>query len=127
MFGKVNVAYIGIGVPSPNGVLYRSSIINSREIADLQQQGAVGDIALRFFNAEGQPIHSDLDERVIGISLQQLKQCDRVVGVAGGASKRDVVYAVLKSKLINILITDHLLAAALLETQPNSAAPFIRE
>jgi len=121
-FQKITVAYVGIGMPSPEGVLYRSSIVSKDELADLTQRGAVGDIALRFIDAQGQLIRSDLDERVVGISVDQLKRIDRVVGVAGGASKRDVVYATLTGKLINVLITDQLLAAALLEMQPYMAA-----
>ncbi len=118
MFNKINIAYVGIGMPSAEGILYRSAIVSSSEIADLRGQGAVGDIALRFINVEGELIRSDLDERVVGIRLEQLKAIGQVVAVAGGQSKRDVVYAALTGKLINVLITDHLLAATLLEFQP---------
>lgn len=115
LFSKINVAYVGIGVPTPDAMLYKSSIISTSEITALQRHGALGDIALRFFDRQGQSIHSDLDERVVGITLEQLGKIDRVVGVAGGPNKREVVNAALMGGLIDVLITDQLLAASLLD------------
>jgi DNA-binding transcriptional regulator LsrR (DeoR family) len=77
--------------------------------------GAVGDICLRFFDAQGNIIHSDIDERVIGITLEQLKKIDRVVGVTGGPVKEAAIRAALLGKFINVLVTDHLSAKKLLE------------
>ncbi|MBZ0308383.1 MAG: sugar-binding transcriptional regulator, partial [Anaerolineae bacterium] len=112
----VTVAYIGIGVPSPNSVVMRDgSIITQAELDDLLAKGAVGDIALRFFDAHGQPIASNVDDRVIGITLTQLQRIDRVVGVTGGPQKETVVRGSLEGQLIDVLITDQMLAARLLE------------
>jgi len=112
----INVAYVGIGAPTPTSVLMRDgSIMSQDELNDLLTKGAVGDIALRFFDANGQPIHSELDERVIGITLEQLKQIERVVGVAGGPEKDAVIRGALLGGFINVLITDHVTAMRLLE------------
>ena len=51
-------------------------------------------------------IHSDVDDRVIGITLDELKKIDRVVGVTGGPQKEKVIRAALIGKLINVIITD---------------------
>jgi DNA-binding transcriptional regulator LsrR (DeoR family) len=123
LFNKINVAYVGIGAPTPDALLFRSSIISDSEINELRQKGAVGDIALRFFDARGQPVYSDLDERVVGIRLDELTGIERVIAVAGGPNKRDVVHAALSGSLIDVLITDHVLAASLLETRTQTANP----
>ncbi len=120
LFPKISTAYVGIGAPAPDTVLMRdASIIHPEELAGLLAQGAVGDIALRFFDAFGQPVHSELDERVIGISLQELKKIDRVVGVAGGPDKEAAIYGALRGGLIDVLVTDHITAARLVEDVPS--------
>ncbi|HMD90727.1 MAG TPA: sugar-binding transcriptional regulator [Anaerolineaceae bacterium] len=116
-FPKLTTAIVGIGSPTPDSVVMRDgSIINRVELDDLLKRGAVGDIALRFFDAYGQPVESDVNDRVIGISLQQLSRVERVVGVGGGPNKFSVIRAALRGRLINTLITDHATARQLLES-----------
>jgi DNA-binding transcriptional regulator LsrR (DeoR family) len=123
LFSQINVAYVGIGVPTRDSVVMRDGAIMSQADLDaLLQKGAVGDIALRYFDIEGQPVVSELDARVIGISLEQLKKIPRVVGVAGGSQKHEVVYAALKGGLIDVLITDEHTARFVLEKAPASLA-----
>ena len=107
LFSKINVAYVGIGAPTGDSVMMKDGAIMSQADLDaLLQKGAVGDIALRFFDIDGQPVITDLDSRVIGISLDQLKKIPRVVGVAGGPQKHQVVRGALKGGFIDVLITD---------------------
>jgi len=107
LFSKINVAYVGIGAPTGDSVMMKDGAIMSQADLDaLLQKGAVGDIALRFFDINGQPVITDLDSRVIGISLDQLKKIPRVVGVAGGPQKHQVVAGALKGGFIDVLITD---------------------
>jgi len=106
-FARINVAYVGVGAPTPDSVVMRGARIMSQEdVSLLKAKGAVGDIALRFFDCLGQPIISELDERVIGISLEQLKKVDHVIGVTGGPQKHDVVLGAVSGGLIDVLITD---------------------
>ncbi|MDT8898700.1 sugar-binding transcriptional regulator [Thermanaerothrix sp. 4228-RoL] len=114
LFSQINVAYVGIGAPTPDSVIMRDgSILSWDMLDDLLKKGAVGDIALRFFDAWGQAIISEVDQRVIGITLEQLRQIKRVVGVAGGPQKIDVIRGALRGRLINVLITDHITASQL--------------
>lgn len=114
-FSKINTAYVGIGVPSPESVVMQArSIISQEERQALLDKGAVGDIALRFFDRAGHAIQSDLDDRVIGVTLEQLRQIDRVVGVSGGPQKDEVILATLRGRLITVLVTDQWLATRLL-------------
>jgi DNA-binding transcriptional regulator LsrR (DeoR family) len=75
----------------------------------------VGDIALRFFDAAGAPVRSSLDERILGITAEQLHKAPRVVAVAGGPEKTDAIRAALKSEMIDVLITDQETAESLAE------------
>jgi DNA-binding transcriptional regulator LsrR (DeoR family) len=75
----------------------------------------VGDIALRFFDQIGCPVQSEIDNRVIGITFEQLKCTPRVVGIAGGPEKFQAIRGALRGKLINVLITDSVNAEKLLQ------------
>jgi DNA-binding transcriptional regulator LsrR (DeoR family) len=107
LFSQINVAYVGIGAPTKDSVVMRDGAIMSQADLDaLLRNGAVGDIVLRYFDIEGQPVITELDARVIGISLEQLKKIPHVVGVAGGPQKHEVVWAALKGGFVDVLITD---------------------
>jgi len=111
-----NLAFMGIGAPRPDSILCRqSTIVSWPEIAELQKQGAVGDINLRYYDDQGFPIASDLDSRVIGLTLDEIRKIERVVGVAGGSEKFAAVRAALKRNIVDILVTDHVTARRLLE------------
>jgi DNA-binding transcriptional regulator LsrR (DeoR family) len=115
-FEKIDVAFVGVGTPTPDSVVMRDgTILTQAQLDSLLQQGAVGDICLRFFDEQGNIIHSEIDERVLGITLEQTRKIDRVVGVTGGPYKDRAIRAALLGKLVNVLITDHLSAKKLLK------------
>jgi DNA-binding transcriptional regulator LsrR (DeoR family) len=117
MFNKLDAAFVGIGAPTLNSVMMRDgSIIIQSEMDDLLKKGAVGDIALRFFDAKGQPVQSDVDQRVIGIKLEELTKVKRVVGVAGGPEKLAAIRGAVSGDLVDVLITDSITAAQLLQS-----------
>jgi DNA-binding transcriptional regulator LsrR (DeoR family) len=118
LFERLDVALVGIGSMEPSRLLAISGNIFSREErAELQRLGAVGDICFRFYNADGKPITSPLMKRVIGIDLVKLRDCKRVVGVAGGPQKMQAILGALRGGLIDVLITDQRTAEALSDAQ----------
>jgi DNA-binding transcriptional regulator LsrR (DeoR family) len=111
----VTLALVGIGALEPSGLLESSgNIFSAQELAGLGEQGAVGDICLRFYDAAGARVDSDVDRRVIGVTLEQLRDVDRCVGIAGGARKFEAIRGALRGGWINVLITDHATAERLL-------------
>lgn len=115
LFGEVTIALVGIGTVEPSGLLASSgNIYSPAELAMLQSAGAVGDVCLHFFDGEGKPVETPLDERVIGMSLEQLRHAKRAVGIAGGKRKLAAIRGALLGKWINVLITDRATAEGLL-------------
>jgi DNA-binding transcriptional regulator LsrR (DeoR family) len=111
----VTLALVGIGALEPSSLLQSSgNIFSAPELEALGERGAVGDICLRFFDAEGNRVESDVDRRVIGVTLEQLRDVDRSVGIAGGERKYDAIHGALKGGWINVLITDSSTAERLL-------------
>ena len=100
---------------TPSKMLANSGNAFTRaELDDLAERGAVGDMGLRFFNAHGEPVITPLNERVIGITLEEVKAAKRVVAVAGGARKISAIEAALAGGYVDVLITDHRTAERLL-------------
>jgi DNA-binding transcriptional regulator LsrR (DeoR family) len=114
LFDQVTLALVGIGAVEPSLLLAKSgNIFSPEELGLLRQQGAVGDILLRFFDQHGRLVESPLNKLVISMSLEQLCKVDRVIGVAGGKRKCAAILGALRGGWINILITDHFTAACL--------------
>jgi DNA-binding transcriptional regulator LsrR (DeoR family) len=111
-----NVMLLGIGAPRRDSLLVRKgSIVSWSKLAALIKRGAVGDINLHYFDAQGRRIVSELDERVIGLSFEEITEIELVVGVAGGAAKHDAIRAALTGKLVDVLVTDHVTAQNLVK------------
>ncbi len=119
-FARTTMALVGVGAVGPSKLLADSgNVFTAAELTELAKLGAVGDICLHFFNANGHAIHSSLEERVIGITLDQLRDVRRVVAVAGGARKVAALRGALRGAFIDVLITDRFTAAKLVDdTEP---------
>jgi DNA-binding transcriptional regulator LsrR (DeoR family) len=119
---EVTLALVGIGSLEPSTLLQSSgNIFSDKELEMLGKRGAVGDVCLRLFDAEGAPIDSEVDQRVIGVTLAQLARADRSVGVAGGPRKYEAIRAALRGRWVNVLITDHVTADRLIADRPTPA------
>jgi DNA-binding transcriptional regulator LsrR (DeoR family) len=110
-----DIALVGIGVPAADSVVMQAGALVEGEVRQLKVQHAVGDIALRFFDQDGLPIQHEINDRIIGLDLDQIKGIPRVIGVAGGAKKLHVIRAALRGKFISVLVTDDWIAANLLD------------
>jgi DNA-binding transcriptional regulator LsrR (DeoR family) len=116
MFKSITVALVGIGAVTPSKMLAASgNVFSAKELKSLSDRGAVGDICLRFFDANGAPVVTPLNERVIAIELAELKRVDRVVGIAGGRRKFAAIRGALRGRRINVLITDRSTAERLVK------------
>jgi DNA-binding transcriptional regulator LsrR (DeoR family) len=114
LWGKLTEALVGIGSLEPSPLLQRSgNAMAEAEQAELRTLGAVGDVCFRYFDEEGKPVPSPLDQRLIGITPEELMQVPRRIGVAGGDRKFSAIRAALRGKWINVLITDLAMAQRL--------------
>jgi DNA-binding transcriptional regulator LsrR (DeoR family) len=117
MAASADIALVGIGCPAPDSVIHTNKVFTEGEIDRLLAKGAVGDIGLRFFDQEGNAVSDEINHRILGLELEQLKRIRRVIGVSGGSEKVPVLRAALRGKLINVLVTDDRTARALLQDE----------
>lgn len=113
---KLDIALMGIGSSTlQSTVKMIAEFIKNEELERIREKGAVADICNIFIDAEGSGEGFESNERVVGITLEDLKKTPVRIGVAGHMSKLEAIHGVVKTKIINILITDVNVAKALVE------------
>jgi DNA-binding transcriptional regulator LsrR (DeoR family) len=115
---EADIALVGLGAPTPYSIVLRTGTILSKEdLERLQELGAVGDIALRYMERDGNPINLEINERIIGLTLEQIREIPRVIGIAGGTTKHEIIRAALHGNIIDVLVTDQSTAEKLLANE----------
>jgi DNA-binding transcriptional regulator LsrR (DeoR family) len=97
---------LGIGKVSHDATVVRAGFITPIQIDELKAKGAVGDIAGRFFDVDGKPVVTELNERIIALSLEDIKTMNPVIAVVGGKDKVKPILGALRGGYIDVLILD---------------------
>lgn len=111
---QVDIAFIGVGQPASLTTWENLGYIKADDFTHLQKQGMVGDAVASFFNQNGEALDNDFTRRMIGVTLDELKQIQNVVLLASGEQKAESVHAILKSSAVRTLIIDQTIAEKLL-------------
>lgn len=102
----------GMGVDATS---HRSRLISDEDRESLIKAGAVGDMLFNFLDAEGRLVDHPINERVMSVPLDILKQVPQRVLAAGGASKVRAILASLRVLKPTTLITDQYAAVDVLK------------
>jgi DNA-binding transcriptional regulator LsrR (DeoR family) len=107
LLDEVDIVFTGIGPADFHGPLEETdNFFTAEQLAEVRASGAVGQLHQRFINRAGQPVKTPLDDLVIGISLEQLRNAGRRIAVAGGKEKHEALAAALAGDWIDVLVTD---------------------
>ncbi len=104
---------IGIGQMDKNAQLHVDGFISREELLELMRLGAVGEVTGWAFDAGGRFIKRSTNLRITSVP-HPAPATMLTVAVALGAGKVPAIFAALKGRLINGLITDEATAKALL-------------
>jgi DNA-binding transcriptional regulator LsrR (DeoR family) len=105
---------VGIGTVEAETQLVTSGMIEPAEIEAISSAGGVGEMLGHFFDPKGICLKTPLTSRTLAVSLDESRD-DRIIALAGGATKVDAIRAVLRSGRLSGLITDERTARALLQ------------
>ncbi|WP_354569705.1 sugar-binding domain-containing protein [Glaciihabitans sp. UYNi722] len=111
----LDLAVVAIGAWKPG----ESSVWEKVSPADRDAgsaAGAVAEISGRLLGVDGQAVHTGLDERTIGVRIEQLVGASEVIAVARGVGRLEAVLAAAKAGIVTCLVLDSALAAAILAT-----------
>jgi deoxyribonucleoside regulator len=115
---KADTIMFTVGVASADSAHVRSGYLTTDHIAQLREDGAVGDIVGRFIDAEGRVVDPGLDHRTIGVSLEDVASTPRRILVAESKAKAPAVLSCLRRGLVSSLIVDVDLANAIVLSSP---------
>jgi deoxyribonucleoside regulator len=111
---EANIALFTIGSIKKDSLLFRMGYFTESDQKALNEK-AVGDICSRFFDKDGEVCNESLNERTLGVKLEDLQKKDYSILVAGGPNKIEGIYGALKGHYANVLITDQFTAKFLLD------------
>lgn len=103
----------GIGTTHGNAHLVESGLIDPEEMADVREQGGIGELLGEFFNEKGEKVSTNLTARTVSVRLDEVAD-KQIVAIAGGKDKVRAIGSVLRSGHLRGLITDERTADALL-------------
>jgi central glycolytic genes regulator len=89
-------------------VMARRRKVDEKTIADLKAEGALAEAFGYYFDRRGNVVHK---MPTVGLRLEDIRQMETVIAVAGGRSKGEAIAAVLRYGHEDVLVTDE--AAAL--------------
>lgn len=107
MLDSMDLALIGIGACEVDPSLHSGdNFFTHEQFAAMRERGAVGEVCLHFLDASGNLVPGDLDDLVIGVTLDQLRSAKRRWAVAGGRRKHEAIGAALVGGWVDTLVTD---------------------
>ena len=112
---KADLVLFGVGIIGKEGLLWQSGFLENNDTVELKRAGAVGQICGRSFNAAGQNCCDELDDRTIGLNLDELRSIKHKICIAFGPEKVEAILGAFKGQLLNVLVTDKNTAVRLLK------------
>lgn len=120
LYEKLDMAVVAVGTIQKRDILLTEGYISEKEHEKIEKKSAVCDYCFRFLNEDGEIVDEELEERVTGISTENLKKIPLRLCVSYGEHKVIPILSALRGGYINGLITDRDTAKKLLEkTQGN--------
>lgn len=112
LYDRITISLSGVGslYPELDSRLVRDNLLTPSEVQELLAAGVYGDMALRYFDAEGAECVSSLSDRTLGLSLAQFRAIPRKIVAANGVHKALALRAALRGNLVDILVLDDQLA-----------------
>lgn len=116
---KADIALVGLGDMNDNSYMVQLGWFTPQEIMNASKyQGAIGEIAgYGFLDAEGRSVDTVMDDRVIGLSIEELKNIPCVIAIASENTKAMAILGALRSGVIDIIATSASNAKAVLNLQ----------
>lgn len=102
---KSDIALMSIGNIT-SSAMREMEALGKDDMEALMARGAIGDINTSFFDEKGNIVETELVERTISVTMEELRKIPKIIVVAGGKEKTQAIHAALKNKLMDVLVTD---------------------
>ncbi|WP_424970514.1 sugar-binding transcriptional regulator [Dinoroseobacter sp. S76] len=112
-----NKTVLACGTCDADAHVVRAGILSAEAIAGHRAKGATGVICGRLIDGAGAPMVSEVEDRMIGVTLDQMRGKDMALLVAAGAGRAASARAALRGGFVTHLATSTRIAQDLLESQ----------
>jgi deoxyribonucleoside regulator len=114
---NAQVAIIGLGSMTPDSSsLVRSGFASIDDIESAVEAGVVGDAGGHMLSADGDVLDTELSRRMLRLDLPRLRAIPRVIAIAFGEAKVEIILAALKSGIVDVIVSDAATMDAVLES-----------
>lgn len=103
---SVDMAIVGMGNPVVDSTMETIGYLSKQDVGSLRAAEAAGDINSVFFDKNGVSLDHHINESVIGIDMEGLKQIEETIAIAHGDNKVPSIHAGLLSGAVDVLVTD---------------------
>ncbi len=107
---------LGVCTVENNSLSHNTGLVSAELGAKYVARGAVGAISGRFFDAKGNPVSGEVDQRMVGLTLEEIRRVPNRLGVAGGTEKTQAILGALRGGYLTDLVVDERTAHGLLAT-----------
>jgi DNA-binding transcriptional regulator LsrR (DeoR family) len=120
---QADLAMVGIGTPGigSSEALLGALGLTPAERAEFDAGGPVGDVCGRFYDLSGREVRSVVAERVLAVTLDDLRVIPTVAGVAAGADKALGILGAMRGRIVDVLICDQAAARTVLTLETDGA------
>lgn len=112
-----NKTVLACGTCDSDAHVVRSGVLSADSMANHRKTGAAGVICGRLIDANGQPLRADVEERMIGVSLDEVRGKDMAFLVAAGPGRAEPAHAAIKGGFVTHLATSTQIARTLLDLE----------
>jgi DNA-binding transcriptional regulator LsrR (DeoR family) len=112
-----SIALLGIGtVDAETSRFVQFTALSAEDLKLIADSyGGVGEIAARVYAIDGQPCGQEYADRVIGLTLAEIRNIPFRIGVAATSAKALPIYGALRGGYLHALITDEAAACKVLD------------
>ncbi|URK89563.1 sugar-binding transcriptional regulator (plasmid) [Rhizobium sp. RCAM05350] len=111
---KLDLAVVSCGDIGPYSTSLSEGFISRAELDRLIAAGCICDTMFNFLDADGRSVDGEINERVMSVNLDTLKNAGHIVLASGGARRAVAIRATIRRIGCNTLITDESAATELL-------------
>ncbi|MDX1653787.1 MAG: sugar-binding transcriptional regulator [Candidatus Competibacteraceae bacterium] len=111
---SAEAAFIGIGVMGRQAPIFQDGFITAADMAELQRQGAVGELVGWPLDRQGRLVTSSVTDRVTSVPLPN-PPSRPLIAMAGGRAKAEAIAAALLGGWLTGLVTDEATAQQVLD------------
>ena len=114
---RADIAMVGIGARGfgSSAAIVEAMRLSRRERDAFEASGVVGDVCARYYDLSGNEVATAVRDRILAVSLDDLRAIPTVVGVAAGREKALGILGALRGRIVDVLICDERAARTVLD------------